>query len=35
VSTVLALLFATGLRISEGLALLVADVLPDGFGPTP
>ena len=31
VSTVLALLFATGLRISEALALRVADVLPDGL----
>jgi integrase len=31
VSTVLALLFATGLRISEALALRVADVTPDGL----
>jgi integrase/recombinase XerD len=31
VSTVLALLFATGLRISEALALRVADMLPDGL----
>ncbi len=31
VSTVLALLFATGLRISEALALRMADVTPDGL----
>jgi len=31
VSTVLALLFATGLRISEALALRIADVTPDGL----
>lgn len=31
VSCVLALLFATGLRISEALALRVADVTPDGL----
>lgn len=30
-STVLALLFATGLRISEALALCTADVTPDGL----
>jgi len=30
-STVLALLFATGLRISEALALRIADVTPDGL----
>jgi integrase len=30
-STVLALLFATGLRISEALALRIADVPPDGL----
>lgn len=30
-STVLALLFATGLRISEALALRMADVTPDGL----
>jgi integrase len=31
VSTVLALLFATGLRISEALSLRIADVTPDGL----
>lgn len=31
VSTMLALLFATGLRISEALALRMADVTPDGL----
>lgn len=31
VSTLLALLFATGLRISEALALRLADVTPDGL----
>jgi integrase len=31
VSTVLALLFATGLRISEALALRIADLTPDGL----
>jgi integrase len=31
VSTMLALLFATGLRISEALALRIADVTPDGL----
>jgi integrase/recombinase XerD len=31
VSTVLALIFATGLRISEALALRIADVTPDGL----
>jgi integrase len=30
-STMLALLFATGLRISEALALRIADVTPDGL----